>query len=105
MEPRTNSAPASDAAPDPPLATHAAFLRSLAKSLLFDKSTAGDVAQRAMLLALQRERSRGAAEKRPPAEPRSLRAWLAGVVRNLALQSGREERRRAERERAAAHSE
>src|SRR5262245_557102 len=105
MEPRTNSAPASDAASALPLASHAAFLRSLAKSLLFDKSAAGDVAQRAMLLALQRERSHGGDEKPPPAEPRSLRAWLAGVVRNLALQSGREERRRAERERIAANSE
>ena len=105
MEPRTNSAPASDAASGLPLASHAAFLRSLAASLLFDKSAAGDVAQRAMLLALQRERSHGADDKRPPAEPRSLRAWLAGVVRNLALQSGREERRRAERERAAANPE
>src|SRR5690349_6701938 len=100
MEPRTNPAPASDAASELPLASHAAFLRSLAASLLFDKSAAGDVAQRAMLLALQRERSHGgpgAQDKRPPAGPRSLRAWLAGVVRNLALQSGREERRRAER--------
>lgn len=96
MDPRT-SVPAADAAPEPPLASHAAFLRSLAKGLLFDKTAAGDVAQRAMLLALQRKRTHD--------EPRTLRGWLAGVVRNLALQSGREERRRAERERAAASSE
>ena len=59
MDPRPTPVNASDLASGaPPLASHATFLRSLAKNLLFDKSAAGDVAQRALLLALQRERSR-----------------------------------------------
>jgi DNA-directed RNA polymerase specialized sigma24 family protein len=81
MDPRPTPVHAADLGADaPPLASHATFLRSLARNLLFDKSAAGDVAQRALLLALQRERT--------PADPKSLRAWLAGVVRNLARQSG-----------------
>ena len=80
-----------------PLASHAHFLRALARRLLFDPAAADDVAQRALLLALQR---------RPGQEKvRSLREWLGGVVRNFARAGRREEQRRSERERAAAQPE
>lgn len=81
------------------LAAHAGFLRGLARGLLFDRAAADDVAQRALLAALKRGGAQGA-----PAGF-SLRAWLAGVVRNLARQEGREAQRRAARERAAARPE
>ena len=92
--------------PDEPesLAAHAGFLRSLARGLLFDRSAADDVAQKALLIALQKPVVRNTWRKDPrdgtPAF--SLRGWLAGVVRNLARERGREDARRAERERAGA---
>ena len=80
-----------------PLASHAHFLRVLARRLLFDPAAADDVAQRALLLALQR--------KPGQEKVRSLREWLSGVVRNFARSGLREEQRRSERERAAARPE
>ncbi len=85
------------------LAAHARFLRGLARGLLFDRSAADDVAQRALLVALEKQR-RGEG-KGDAAGGFSLRAWLAGVVRNLARQEGREARRRATREQATARPE
>lgn len=80
---------------DAALAGHAGFLRRLARSLLFDRAAADDVAQRALLLAL----------KRRVAGDGSLRGWLAGVVRNLVRQEGREQQRRTAREERAATPE
>jgi len=75
------------------LAGHAHALRRLARGLLFDPGQADDVVQRAWIEALRRERA-GAS-----------RAWLAGVVRNLARQTRRDEARRAVREQLAARPE
>jgi RNA polymerase sigma-70 factor (ECF subfamily) len=71
------------------------FLRALARSLLADPERADDVVQDAWLAAL----------KRPPRAGVPLRSWLAAVVRNRAYRVGREEARRARRERAAAQRE
>jgi len=75
------------------LLRHAAFVRSLARSLVEDEHRAADVAQDTLLAAL-----------RAPA-PRTPRAWLATVVRNCARRLFRDESRRARREQAAAHRE
>src|SRR5262245_11952358 len=77
------------------LVTHAGFLRALARGMLADEHLAEDAVQQAFLQALAR----------PPAPRGALRAWLARVVRNAALNLARGERRRAERERAAARGE
>jgi RNA polymerase sigma factor (sigma-70 family) len=82
-------------APHGELVTHAAFLRALARGLLADEHLAEDVVQQAFLQALAR----------PPAERGFLGAWLARVVRNLALNTARGEGRRSARERAAARPE
>ena len=50
------------------------FLRLLARKLVYDEHAAEDVVQQAWLAALER----------PPRYQGPLRAWLAGVVRNLA---------------------
>lgn len=70
-------------------------LRRLARGLLIDKSRADDVVQQAWLTAARR-----ATDGRF-----TLRALLAGVVRNLARQSLREDARRTAREHRAAHPE
>ncbi len=62
------------------LATHAGFVRSLARALLFEESDVDDVVQETWLVAL---------EKRPHGI-RSLRAWLGGVARKLALRLQRQ---------------
>ncbi len=72
------------------LLEHAAFLRGLARSLVVDEARAEDVVQETYLAALS---------KPPPPHVR-LRAWLAGVTRNLALRSRRTERRIKRREEA-----
>ncbi len=75
------------------LAVHAGFLRALARGMLRDEHLAEDVVQQAFLRALAR----------PPA---SLGiAWLARVVRNLALDTVLGAERRARRERAVARDE
>lgn len=80
------------AAPTPEaLLEHAAFLRGLARSLLYDRGQAEDVVQETFLVALERE----------PCHHSRLRAWLAGIARNIALKSLRAERRRTARERLA----
>ena len=77
------------------LIEHQAFLRALARGLLADPEAAEDVVQETWLAALTRA----------PAAPDSLRAWLARVARNAALNLRRGERRRAARERASAREE
>ena len=71
---------------------HAAFLRALARGMLRDHQEAEDVVQDAFAAALDKE----------PADRHGVRAWLAGVVRNLARGSLRARRRRVRRERVAA---
>ncbi len=77
------------------LSRHTEGLRALARRLLRDEQRAEDVVQDALVTALARA-------------PRSgvpLRAWLAGVVRNLAMRRRREERRRKARETASARTQ
>lgn len=69
-----------------------AFLRRLARSLVADVHCAEDLAQDATLAALERA----------PANATSLRAWLARVLRNRAINIGLAEDRRRAREQAAA---
>ncbi len=71
---------------------HVGFLRGLARSLLFDDAEADDVVQDTLAVALVQ----------PPRHPSRLRAFLAGVTRNLAYKTRRSESRRRQRERAAA---
>lgn len=77
---------------DGPLAGHAAAVRRLARGLVYDAALAEDVAQEAL----------GVAARRPPAAGRSWGAWLAGIVRNVARNRLRGERRRRSHEAEAA---
>jgi RNA polymerase sigma factor (sigma-70 family) len=77
-----------------PLLRQRAWLRRLAASLVVDAARADDVAQQALIVALEK----------PPAAGAS-RAWLATVARNLARRLGASERTRAAHERAAATPE
>jgi len=77
------------------LARHAGLLRAVARGVLGDRELVDDVVQQAYLQALAR----------PPEGRGLLRAWLARVVRNLALNTARGEARRAGRERAVARPE
>ncbi len=74
-----------------------AFVRGLARSLLFDEHQVDDVVQQTWLLAI----------KRPVARPEdgSPRAWLATVVRNLVSNEHRASQRRDRREHEAAVAE
>jgi len=72
-----------------------AFLRALARGVLADEHLAEDVVQQAFLRALTR----------PPRESGALRAWLARVVRNLALNTVRARDRRVTREQAGAQAD
>ncbi|MFT7465506.1 MAG: RNA polymerase sigma-70 factor (ECF subfamily), partial [Pseudohongiellaceae bacterium] len=72
------------------LLSHSHWVRHLAKSLLFDQAHVDDVVQQTWVVALQRE----------PSQPESIRAWLAGIVRNLARRQGRSDSRRRQRETA-----
>src|SRR5687767_613389 len=73
---------------------HEAFVRALARRLVVDPSEADDVAQEALVAALEH----------PPEPRRGLRGWFTTVVRNVVRQRRRAERRRATREAAAAHA-
>jgi len=77
------------------LLAHRAFVRALVRRLVGDPHDADDVVQETWVAAL-----RGA-----PARPRSLRAWLARVARNLSLRHARGEARRRRRELGAAAPE
>jgi len=77
------------------LLAHAAWMRALAKTLVLDEHLADDVVQAAWTAALVR----------PPRRGVPLRAWLATVVRNLALTGRRSAARRADREERGARSE
>lgn len=77
------------------LVAHDAWVRALARRLLTDENTAEDIAQNAMMAALER----------PPRKRAAVRAWLGRVVRNLVFMENRTLARRRLRERRAARSE
>lgn len=80
-------------APEPDaLSAHGAFLRRLAKSLVRDEQRAEDIVQEAYIAVL----------KRPPPPRVRLRAWMSGIVKNLARRSARTDARRRRREEHAA---
>ncbi len=77
------------------LTSHVQWIRSLARHLVADAVQADDLAQDTCVVALSHA----------PREPKSLRAWLASVMRNLARQRGRTDGRRQARETIAARPE
>ncbi len=74
---------------------HQDFVRGLANKLVFDDQMAEDVAQATWLAVLEH----------PPEHERSLRAWLATLVRNIAFKAKRGARNRVDREREVARAE
>jgi RNA polymerase sigma-70 factor (ECF subfamily) len=85
--------------PDAPLAPqallqHAGFVRALARRLLRDEHAAEDLEQEAWTRWLGARPDEG-----------NVRGWFRAVLRNLALNRGRGEERRARRERASARAE
>ena len=82
--------------PDPALVLeHAPYVRALARALVFDRHLARDLEQDVLLAALENA----------PRDPRSLKGWLAALVRNLASKAHRSRARRVERESRAARPE
>lgn len=77
------------------LLAHAGWARALARSLVRDPNAADDLVQRAWLAALEER----------PASGLPLRAWLAGVLRNLVRVDRRAHARRVAREALAARPE
>lgn len=77
------------------LLVHGPFLKRLARSLLGDEHAADDVVQQTWLTTLDK----------PPRQTGSLRAFMASVARNLALEGGRRGSRRRQWEAAAARPE
>src|SRR5262245_64560865 len=77
------------------LLQHSDFLRRLARGLVRDAHEAEDVVQHAFAAALEHPRARQG----------SLRAWLATLARNRALNVGRERANRERRERLLAREE
>lgn len=73
-----------DDAPLESLLEHADWVRRLAESLLLDQDQVDDVVQQTWLAAMERT----------PRRVATPRGWLAGVVRNVALQMSRTETRR-----------
>lgn len=77
------------------LLQHTEFLSALAARLVSGGSDADDLTQETWLSAL----------RRPPADAGAVRAWLAKVARNHALQAHRSRRRRVSREQWVARPE
>jgi RNA polymerase sigma-70 factor (ECF subfamily) len=86
-----------DAAPIPleRLLAHRAWVRSVARAVARDPSSADDVEQETWVAALAT----------PPRHESSLRGWFGAVVRSRARRAGRTETRRTARETLAARSE
>lgn len=83
-------------APSPQeILAHSAWMRRLAFDLVHEPGAADDVVQKAWLVALARG----------PAPGRSVRAWLAGVVRHLSSKERRASARRERREERGARPE
>ncbi|MEW6743898.1 MAG: sigma factor [Planctomycetota bacterium] len=57
------------------LLAHSAWMRRIARGLVFGEAQVDDIVQQAWLQVLQR----------PPARVTSPRAWLATIMRNIAL--------------------
>ncbi len=74
---------------------HLDWVQALARRLVADPGRAEDLGQEAALVAV----------RRPPLADRPLRAWLGGLVRNLARRERRGAARRREREAHAARGE
>lgn len=74
---------------------HLDWVQALARRLVADPGRAEDLGQEAALVAV----------RRPPLADRPLRAWLGGLVRNLARRERRGAARRQEREARAARGE
>ena len=74
---------------------HEPAVRAIARRVLGSDSAADDVVQETWLRALQHRSSK----------PRSLRAWLVTMAKNLALNVRRADARRTRREHAAARPE
>lgn len=74
------------------LASHLAFVRRLARSLVHGEAAADDLAQETIAMALER----------PPRIGFGWRDWLAGIARRLAWRKRRSDERRARREREGA---
>lgn len=72
-----------------------AWVRRLARSLVFDQSQADDVVQQTWLELF----------RRPPAQEGNLRGWLNVVVKNVARKIKRSDRNRQKRERRTAKEE
>jgi RNA polymerase sigma-70 factor (ECF subfamily) len=89
MEPQTGALKPDD------LVRHAGFVRRLAGRLLADDALADDLAQDALVVALER----------PPRRTDNVRGWLRRVVSSLAWKWTRTQSRRRRRERAAARPE
>ncbi len=77
------------------LMEHSGFLRGLARSLVRDEQQAEDVVQETYLAVL----------RKPPPPHVRLKAWLAGIARNLALRTVRRETRLKQREQRASERE
>jgi len=77
------------------LLAHAGWVRALAHSLVSDANAADDVAQDALTAALEH----------PPRSERSVRGFLASIVRNFARERSRREARREFREQVAARGD
>lgn len=77
------------------LLAHAGWIRKLARNMVADSSRADDLVQRTFVAALEH----------PPEAATPLRRWLGAVLRNFARQDRRADRRRADREVAAARGE
>jgi RNA polymerase sigma factor (sigma-70 family) len=73
------------------LLAHAVWVRKLARALVLDDASAEDLAQDALVAALQH----------PPRTDQPLRPWFTRVVRNLATSKRRQDVRRSDREHTA----
>ncbi len=80
------------------IAAQSTWVRQLARELIVDRDSADDVAQDALVVALERPDREGR-------EPHELGAWLNGVVRKLASKLGRSAARRRDREANVARGE
>src|SRR5262245_22899181 len=78
------------------LLSHAQFLRGLSRALVSDEHLAEDLLQELWVKALERPPER--VPDRSPDQNGSLRAWLARVLRNLAVSEARGSERRRRRE-------